>query len=128
MDQVTNGELSIIQVRWRRGEATSREITGELHEELTDPKIASVQKLIERLEGKGCIRRDRSERAHRFRPIVGHSEYLQSRLQALADRLCGGAVTPLVTTLLQSEQMSGEERAELRRLIGDLWSTDSSSD
>ncbi len=121
LDQVTDGELSILQVIWERGEATSREITAALHEEVTDPKMSSVQKLIERLEAKGCVQRDRSQRAHRFRPLVSHEEFLHSRLQALADRLCDGAVTPLVTTLLRSKGLSRKERDRLRLLIDDLW-------
>jgi len=121
LDQVTDGELSILQVIWERGEATSREITAALHEEVTDPKMSSVQKLIERLEAKGCVERDRSQRAHRFRPLVSHEEFLRSRLQALADRLCEGAVAPLVTTLLRSKGLSRKERERLRLLIDELW-------
>jgi len=121
LDQITNGELSILQVLWDRGEATSREITGVLHAEVTDPKMASVQKLIERLESKGCVQRDRSERAHRFRPLVSHDQFLRSRLQAVADRLCDGAVVPLVTTLLRSKRLSRSEREQLRQLVGELW-------
>jgi predicted transcriptional regulator len=121
LDRVTDGELAILQVLWDRGEATSREITTELHEEVTDPKMASVQKLIERLEGKGCVQRDRSQRAHRFRPLVSHEQFLQYRLQALADRLCEGAITPLVTTLLRSERIPEMEHEQLRILVGDLW-------
>jgi BlaI family transcriptional regulator, penicillinase repressor len=117
LDRITDGELSILQVLWQRGEATSREITADLHEEVTDPKMASVQKLIERLEAKGCVRRDRSERAHRFRPLVSHEQYLRSRLQSLADRLCDGALVPLVTTLLRSERLPKKEREELRKLV-----------
>lgn len=121
LDQITDGELSILQVLWDRGEATSREIATVLYEEVTDPKIASVQKLIERLEAKGCVRRDRRERAHRFLPLVSHEQFLRSRLQALADRLCGGEVTPLVTTLLRSKGLSRADREQLRRLVDDLW-------
>ena len=121
LDRITDGELSILQVLWERGEATSREITTALHEEVTDPKMASVQKLIERLESKGCVERDRSERAHRFRPLVSHERFLRSRLQSLADRLCDGAVAPLVTTLLRSERLPKKEREELRKLVDDLW-------
>jgi BlaI family transcriptional regulator, penicillinase repressor len=120
-DQITDGELSILQVLWDRGEATSREIAIALYEEVTDPKIASVQKLIERLEGKGCVDRDRSQRAHRFRASISHEQFLRSRLQALADRLCDGALAPLVTTLLRSKGLSRSEREQLRKLIGDLW-------
>ena len=121
LDRITDGELSILQVLWERGEATSREITAAVYEEVTDPKMASVQKLVERLEGKGCVRRDRSERAHRFRPLVSHEQFLQSRLQALADRLCDGAIAPLVTTLLRSEGVPKKDRAQLRKLVDDLW-------
>ncbi len=121
LDRVTDGELSILQVLWDRGEATSREITAALHDEATDPKMASVQKLIERLEAKGCVERDRRERAHRFRPLVSRERFLRSRLQSLADRLCDGAVVPLVTTLLRSERLPKEDREELRKLVEDLW-------
>jgi BlaI family transcriptional regulator, penicillinase repressor len=123
LDRITDGELSILQVLWDRGEATSREITAAVHDEVTDPKMASVQKLIERLEAKGCVRRDRSERAHRFRALVSHEQFLRSRLQALADRLCEGAIAPLMATLLRSERLPKGEREELRRLIDDLWPT-----
>ncbi len=121
LDRITDGELSILQVLWERGEATSREITAAVHEEVTDPKMASVQKLVERLEAKGCVERDRSARAHRFRPLVSHEEFLRSRLQALADRLCEGALVPLVTTLLRSGQLPKSQREQLRILIDELW-------
>lgn len=127
LDQVTDGELSILQVIWERGETTSREITAALHEEVTDPKMSSVQKLIERLEAKGCVQRDRSRRAHRFRALVTHQEFLRSRLQALANRFCDGALTPLVTTLLQDQGLSPEEHEQLRRLVDKLWPSEKRS-
>jgi len=128
LDKITDGELSILQVLWERGEVGSREITEALYEEVTDPKMASVQKLIERLEAKGCVERDRSERAHRFRPLVSHAQFLRSRLQALADRLCDGTLVPLVTTLLQSKGLSRSEKEQLRKLIRELWPTKSTGD
>ena len=121
LDQITDAELSILQTLWERGEATTREIAEALYEEVTDPKMASAQKLLERLETKGCVQRDRSERAHRFRPTVSHEGFLRSRLKALADRLCDGALVPLVTTLLRSKGLSRKDREGLRRLVSDLW-------
>jgi len=72
--------------------------------------MASIQKLVERLEANGCVRRDRSERAHRLRPLVSHEQFLRSRLQALADRLRDGVLVPLVTTLLRPERIPKKER------------------
>jgi predicted transcriptional regulator len=66
--------------------------------------MASVQKLLERLEAKGCVSRDRRERAHRFGALVSREDFLRHRLKGLADRLCDGAIVPLVTTLLRSKK------------------------
>ena len=52
-EPVTEGELSILEVIWDKGNPTSREITAVLHEKVSDSKLASVQKLLERLEAKG---------------------------------------------------------------------------
>jgi BlaI family transcriptional regulator, penicillinase repressor len=122
LERVTAGELAILQVLWQRGEATSREITEAIYDEVTDPKISSVQKLIERLESKGCVRRDRSQRAHRFRARASREDFLENRLQNLADDLCGGALAPLVTTLLRARGASRKQREELRQLVERLWS------
>ncbi len=127
LDQVTETELSILQVIWEQDAPTSRDITDVLYDEVNDPKLASVQKLLERLEAKGCIERDRSERAHRFRPLVSQEEYLQHRLQSLANRLCGGSVAPLMSSLLQSKGISKKEQKQLRELIDQLWPPSRSS-
>jgi predicted transcriptional regulator len=121
LDQITDGELSILQVIWADGGPTSRDITVALYEDVSDSKIASVQKLLERLEAKGYVSRDRSERAHRFRAVVNHEAFLRNQLNAVADRLCDGAIAPLVTTLLNSKSLTRKNRDELRNLIDELW-------
>ena len=122
---VTEGELSILEVIWDQGAPTSRDIAAAIYEKVTDSKMASVQKLLERLEAKSCVGRDRRERAHRFRALVSREDFLRHRLQGLADRLCGGAIVPLVTTLLRSKKgLSKKHGEELRRLINELWPAD----
>jgi len=120
IDQISDTELSILQFLWDHGDATSREITIAIYGEMTEAKMSSVQKLIERMEAKGCVERNRSERAHRFRALASRDQFLRSRLQALADRVCDGTLIPLVTTLVQSKGFSKKEREELRKLLGDL--------
>ena len=125
IEPVTEGELSILEVIWEQGAPTSRDIADAIYEKVTDSKTASVQKLLERLEAKGCVGRDRRERAHRFRALVSREDFLRHRLQGLADRLCGGAIVPLVTTLLRSKKgLSKKHGEELRRLIDELWPAD----
>ncbi len=125
IEPVTEGELSILEVIWKQGTPTSRDIADVLYEKVSDSKMASVQKLLERLEAKGCVRRDRRERAHRFQALVSREDFLRHRLQGLADRLCDGAIVPLVTTLLRSKKALSKKNAEeLRKLIDELWPAD----
>ena len=121
IEPVTEGELSILEVIWEQGTPTSRDIAAAVYEKVSDSKMASVQKLLERLEAKGCVGRDRRERAHRFRALVSRADFLQDRLRALADRHCEGALAPLVTTLLRSKGFSKKNREQLRQLIDELW-------
>jgi predicted transcriptional regulator len=121
LDQITDGELAILRILWERNVATTREIAEAIYPEVNDPKMASVQKLIERMEGKGCVERDRGERAHRFRALVNQEEFLQSRLQSLADRVCDGELVDLLATLVRSKGISRSERMQLRELIDELW-------
>jgi BlaI family penicillinase repressor len=125
IEPVTEGELSILEVIWERGTPTSRDIAAAIYEKVTDSKMASVQKLLERLEAKGCVGRDRSERAHRFRALVSREDFLRHRLEGLADRLCDGAIAPLVTTLLRSKKgFSRKNVQQLRQLLDELWPSD----
>ncbi len=42
------------------------------------------------------------------------------RLQDMAQKLCGGSLTPLLTHLVRQRRLSASERQELRDLIDDL--------
>jgi predicted transcriptional regulator len=79
-----------------------------------------VQKLLERLEGKGYVRRDRTPPAHTFAAAVGRDELIGRRLQEVAEKLCGGSLTPLLTHLVRARPLSARERQELRQLIDEL--------
>ncbi len=118
--QVTNTELAILRHLWRHGGATIRQLTEALYPEGTAPQYATVQKLLERLESKDCVTRDRTQRAHRFRPTVSREEFIGSRLQGLADNLCDGSLTPLLTQLVRAQRVSEKDRQALRRLIDEL--------
>ncbi|WP_165066710.1 BlaI/MecI/CopY family transcriptional regulator [Paludisphaera rhizosphaerae] len=121
IDQVTDGELAVLEVIWKRGDPTSRDIASAIYDDVSDSKTATVQKLLERLESKGCVQRDRSERAHRFRAKISREDFLENRLQALADQVCEGSLAPLVTTLLRSKELTRQDLDALRKLVDDLW-------
>ena len=126
LDKVTETELSLLKLLWEKKEATIRELTAVAYPESTAPQYATVQKLLDRLEAKGYVTRDRTERAHRFRPSVSRDEFLGGRLQALADKICEGSLTPLLATLVKANKLPPQQRTELRVLVENLASEQNS--
>jgi predicted transcriptional regulator len=117
---VTDTELAILQVLWDQGPATIRRLTDVLYPGGGTAAYATVQKLLERLEAKGCVRRDRNTAAHTFAAAVGRDELIGRRLQAVAEQMCGGSLTPLLTHLVRARRLNARERQELRSLIDEL--------
>src|SRR5262245_60365885 len=117
---VTDAELAVLQALWDTGPAPIRRLTDELYPDGGVAQYATVQNLLERLEAKGYVHRDRRASVHVFSALVAKDELIGRRLQLLAEKLCGGSVTPLLSHLLQSRPLTAEERKSLRGLIDDL--------
>jgi predicted transcriptional regulator len=117
---VTDAELAILQALWDRGPLTIRQLTDLLYPRGGTAQYATVQKLLERLEDKGCVRRDRQPAAHLFVAALGREDLIGRRLQDVATKLCGGSLTPLLTHLVRARRLSARERQELRELIDEL--------
>lgn len=117
---ITDAELAVLQVLWEHGPLQIRRITEFLYPEGKTAQYATVQKLLERLEAKECVDRDRSTPVHVFSATVGRDELVGRRLRQVAEKLCGGSWTPLLTHLMQVEKLSHQDRQALRQLIDDL--------
>jgi predicted transcriptional regulator len=117
---VTDAELAILQVLWDRGQATVRELTQQLYSEYSSSQHATVQKLLERLEGKDCVRRNRNQWPHMFEPAIERGDLIDRKLQQTADKLCDGSIQPLLTHLVKGGRLSAQDRRSLRTLLDEL--------
>jgi predicted transcriptional regulator len=115
-----DAELAVLQALWEAGPSTIRQLTDTLYPQGSDASYATVQKLLDRLEVKGCVRRDRSSWAHVFCATLGRDDYIGRRLEAVAEQLCGGSLTPLLTNLVRSKRLTAKERREIRKLMDEL--------
>ena len=117
---VTDAELAILQALWDGGPATIRQLTDALYPDGGTPQYATVQKLLDRLEAKNFVARERKGSAHTFHATMDREDLIGRRLQDMAQKLCGGSLTPLLTHLVRARRLSASERQELRDLIDDL--------
>lgn len=125
---VTDAELAVLQVLWERGPSTTRELMDQLYPGGSSTHYGTVQKLLERLQAKSCVERDRSTWPHRFSAHMDRDALLGNSLRAVAERLCGGSLTPLLTHLLNIEHLTAQERRELRSYLDKLTPKNRSSD
>ena len=117
---VTDAELGILQVLWDRGSASVRELTEQLYTTYSPSQHATVQKLLERLEAKECVTRNRDSWPHLFRAAIDRTELIDRRLQQTANELCEGSIQPLLTHLVKAGRLSADQRESLRSLLDEL--------
>ncbi|NLS97735.1 MAG: BlaI/MecI/CopY family transcriptional regulator [Planctomycetaceae bacterium] len=120
VQNVTKGELGVLNALWDKGPTTIREVTDAVYADGTIAQYATVQKLLERLEEKGYVRRDRSNRAHVFQAIIGRDELIGWEIQELANGLSGGSIASLFAELVKPVQLTSMERASLQNLVAEL--------
>ena len=117
---VTDAELAVLQVLWEKGEGTVRDLVEVLYPTGTASDLATVQKLLKRLEKKGCLGRNRNVWPHIFRPAIQRSELIRRRLETTVDELCEGSFSPLLAHLVTSRRLSKDECEMLRDLLDKL--------
>jgi len=116
-ENVTDTELAMLDVLWKQGPSTIRQITERLYPQGKFSEYTTVQSLLQRLESKGYVDRDRSAFVHVFRAKIQRSAIIGRRLQDVADKLCEGSLTPLLLQLAERTRLTEEQREILRKLI-----------
>lgn len=114
---ITDTELDLLKVLWSDQPLTARAIAGRLYGEANASAIGTVQKLIQRLEEKDLVVRDRREPVHRFSTRLTREAVAGMQLQELAEKLSDGSLSPFIMHLVQAEHLSKKEKQALRRLL-----------
>jgi len=118
--EITDTELSLLNELWQRTSATVQELTEALYGNTAPALLATVRKLLDRLEAEGCVGRDRTKWPHHYFAILKREELAGKRLQAAADELYEGDLAPLLTHLVRSQKLTVEDRENLRKLLDEM--------
>ncbi|MDA1013477.1 MAG: BlaI/MecI/CopY family transcriptional regulator [Planctomycetota bacterium] len=117
---ITDAELTVLEQLWALGKSSNRELTEAIYPGGPTSRYTTVKKLLERLEAKELVSRDRSESIQTFEATVGREDVIGRRLEALAERLCDGSITPILTHMVRTTKLSKKERAELRAIMDEF--------
>jgi BlaI family penicillinase repressor len=109
----TESELEILQVIWRLGQCTVRDV----HEELSENKDAgytTTLKLMQIMADKGLVARDTSTKTHVYRALISREQAQTSALDKLMDTVFKGNTASLVIQALGKHQASTDELDAIR--------------
>jgi|SRR5579884_3420885 len=112
----TELEIAILGVLWDRGPSTVRQV----HDALSrgrDTVYSSTVKMMQVMVDKGLLRRDESVRPQTYAPAVSQEQTQAQMLDDLIVRVFGGSARKLVLRAVQSERVTADELAEIRRLL-----------
>ncbi|MCA0174892.1 MAG: BlaI/MecI/CopY family transcriptional regulator [Proteobacteria bacterium] len=113
----TDGELAILRVLWaHRGPMTVREV----HDVLVrskDTAYTTVLKMLTIMADKGLVRRDESQRSHRYQALQEEPTVQASLLKELTRKAFSGSALMLVQRALADDVASEAELGQIAKLI-----------
>ena len=117
---VTETEFAILEVLWNREPCTIREIVDAIYTRHTPALHATVKSLLDRLSSKGFIHCDTSAFMHRFSAQVSRQAFVAQELERLADSHFGGALAPLLLSLVDKAKLTRKDRDAIRKIIENI--------
>lgn len=111
-------EQEIMVQIWRLAPTTTLELLEAINRDRSSPiSRPTLQTQLTRLEAKGWIKRDDTQRTHYYQPVVAEKHGRKSVISELRSRLFGGSSIALMRCLVESGDISADELKELRTLI-----------
>lgn len=114
--QPTDGELEILAVLWDAGPSELRSICAALQSR-RNVATTTIATMLGVMQKKRLVTRSRGERGYVWSARVSRDEAATGLLAKLMDRVFDGSAQSLVMHLLDSGQLSDEERAAIQAML-----------
>lgn len=112
----TESELEILQIIWRRGPSTVRQIHDILSAK-KDVGYTTTLKLLQIMVQKGIVTADKRFRTHTYYAILKEEETQKKLIDQLLSVAFGGSASKLVMSALGDAKPRPEDIEELRNFI-----------
>lgn len=117
----TDAELEILQVLWRKGPSTVREINDLLN---VDPEknigYTTTLKIMQIMYDKGLLLRDDAQRTHVYTAAVREGKIQSALLDRFLNAAYLGSASKLALQLLGNHKTTPDELAQIKALIDQL--------
>lgn len=123
MSQKTIGdqELALLQFVAGEGDASASEVASAFGEPRGLAR-STVLTMLERLRGKGYLRRKQAGGVYRYASAAAPDEVVRSAVGQFVEKTLQGSVSPFVAWMSERRDVSDDELAELEALVTSLQS------
>lgn len=111
-----NLELRILNVLWESGQSTVRDVLETLQVK-PKPAYTTVLTMMRLMHEKGYLTRKERGRAHVYQARLREQSVKQGLLRDIRDSVFRGSAQALMVRLLEDEQLSAEDLAQVKELI-----------
>jgi BlaI family penicillinase repressor len=118
-ERISDAELAVMEVLWEESPLTATDVAGRVVAQ-RDWSLATVKTLLSRLVAKKAIDHHLDGRRFLYSPLVARDAYVSGESRRLVDRFFGGKLMPLVAHLAEQEKLSGDDIAEIERLLREM--------
>lgn len=119
MKNISEAELEVMQVLWKKGESTSIEIVKEVAKK-KDWKSNTIMTLVSRLVNKEFIEviRDKGNLLL-YKPTVSEHDYKSKETSNFIEKLYEGSINNMLVAFAKSKKISKKNLEDLMKLVED---------
>jgi BlaI family penicillinase repressor len=121
--KATESELEILQVMWKMGQCSVRDV----HEELVKSKDAgytTTLKLMQIMADKGLVARDTQAKTHLYTALISREQAQSTALDKILDTVFKGSTADLVIQALGQHRASNDEIDAIKKYLMQFESKD----
>ena len=117
----TNSELEILNILWKKGACTVRDVNEELSKGKDSEVVyTTTLKLMQIMHEKGMVERDTSSRTHVYKALLSQSKTSQSLLDSMIETVFNGSAAQLVMQALNNKKSSKEEIEMIKKYLDEF--------
>lgn len=115
--ELTERELEVMHVFWKRGEMTPAEARDQLAAVGLERNYTTVANLVRILLEKGFLEQTNSERPFRYQPVRSFEDVSSRLLGDMLDRVFRGSREQLLLRLVEQRRLTAKERVVLQEVL-----------
>lgn len=116
---LTKAELHLMNLLWDKGEATVRDLVGELPE--PKPAYTTVLTVMQVLTKKKIVEPYRQGKVNVFKPLMSRDQYISGFMEETRNTLFKGSMRNFLLFFARHEKI---DKAELKEILKEMEETD----